>query len=458
MVTRLVILFGLILALNKLSLAQQYTLYNSRTMFDSFENPSQKAFRADSSFNYAFTFFIPGLGLNSSISGPATDFFRGSMFGSDADVSKLKIRESEPSVINANMNTYLLMFKVFPDVQFDQEYGVSWQIRNDTRAEITNAMLVLAKDNQLFVNGANYYDIVNGTSYSQAYHQISFTYRRNHMYNGKFGWGVKLSYLDGINYQYLKTTDSYLNRTDPYLKMRLEGVYRSNHAYDNLSAVSNLAAFAKPSFKNPGASITLSANLRLRGEWLLIGNLKDFGFIDWNNGYEYALGLFQDFTLYPANTTTGTLANQIENQLTKKLTRKSFTTLTNGKVEFIASKDMDFYQPTFIFSKSLIYPGSDWVFVNNFRWRRAVFSISADYNGDTALQFGGQFMIQSPNFEFYLGSTDIVRTVDAVKGFVNSKANLGGGTLGASFYMGLGIKFGHVKYHHANSPTLPGFN
>ncbi|HEY0175503.1 MAG TPA: hypothetical protein VGC08_03930, partial [Pedobacter sp.] len=49
--------------------AQQYGLFNTRTLFDAFENPSQKAFVLDSSRQYASNFLLPYFGLNAANKG-----------------------------------------------------------------------------------------------------------------------------------------------------------------------------------------------------------------------------------------------------------------------------------------------------------------------------------------------------------------------------------------------------
>ena len=53
----------------------QFSQYNTRTLFDSFENPAQKAFYADSSRTYAFNFFIPNLSINTGIKGTSLTCF-----------------------------------------------------------------------------------------------------------------------------------------------------------------------------------------------------------------------------------------------------------------------------------------------------------------------------------------------------------------------------------------------
>lgn len=64
-------------------------------------------------------------------------------------------------------------------------------------------------------------------------------------------------------------------------------------------------------------------------------------------------------------------------------------------------------------------------------------------------------MIQSPNFEFYMGSNQLLGTDQWLDGLASK--NVGSGPILSSIYMGLGIKFGRVMYHRADSPVIPGF-
>jgi hypothetical protein len=66
----------IILGTNSRTFAQQFSLYNSRTLYDSFENPSQRAYQVDTSRRFAFNFFIPAISINSSFSGPAQNAFK----------------------------------------------------------------------------------------------------------------------------------------------------------------------------------------------------------------------------------------------------------------------------------------------------------------------------------------------------------------------------------------------
>lgn len=449
---RLISTVILMLIIVNCSLAQQYMLYNSRALYDAFENPSQKAFYADSSYKYAFNFLVPALHLNGSIDGPATSFFRSLMFDNGSDISQLDPMDTKVNTVGANINAYLAMFRVFTDVKSYKEMGFSWQVRNDSHAEVSNAFVVLSQEQNPFNGGISYIDALNVTSFTQSYHQFSFTYRRNSARNKKIGLGIKLSYLSGINYNYIETRDSYLNRNGASLRLNTNALVRSNHTYKEPTDA-EIRSWLIPGFKNPGASVTLSANFKLKNDWYLMANLKDVGFIYWRDLYEYRGAPF-DFQIYPELPDIS-VGDRIIDQLDDNLKRTNVAVPTNGKVEVLVNKNLDFYQPNLIASKNLFYTGWDMALVNNFHLNNFVLSASAAYNPDTSLQLGGQLMLKSPNFEFYLGSNQLIGTYQNVRRLVNSNAGLGSGYIGASLYFGLGIKFGRVVYHRENSPSVP---
>ena len=322
---KIVLSVSLILMMLGRSFAQQYMLYNTRTLYDAFENPSQKAFHADSSYQFAFNFFFPTISANGSVD-----------------------NSTKNSVTSSNVNAYLLMFRVFTDVQHEKEIGFSWQVRNNSRLEIPGS-----NDRSIALD--NIYSDVLDKSYSLSYHQISLVYRRNSIYNQKLGLGIKLSYLSSIN--------------------------------DSSSIW--------PGIRNPGASITLSANLKTRRGWYLIGNLKDVGLIHGSN----IIG------------------------------QKNTTNPTTGKLEALVSRDMNDYRLGLILSKNIFYPGWDLALIHRYNIIGNVFlSASTSYNPDTSFQLGGQFMIKSPNCEFYMGSNQIPDTYNIIKGSKGDRA-------GISFYL-----------------------
>ena len=123
----------------------------------------------------------------------------------------------------------------------------------------------------------------------------------------------------------------------------------------------------------------------------------------------------------------------------------------------LLNKDFGNYQPNLIMSKSLFYKGGDIALINNYHFKNYVFTISADYNTNKFFQLGGQFMIKSPNVEFFMGSDQLFKTFEMIKNFRNSPSSYGSGYTGASFYLGFGLKFGPVLEHQANATRIPGF-
>ena len=66
-----ILLISCFLLLAVKGFSQQFSLYNTGTLFDSFENPSQRAFVPDTSKKYAFNFFIPNFNGNFFLTGNA---------------------------------------------------------------------------------------------------------------------------------------------------------------------------------------------------------------------------------------------------------------------------------------------------------------------------------------------------------------------------------------------------
>src|SRR5687768_2254075 len=99
--------------------SQQFSLYNSRTLYDAFENPSQKAFQADSSRKYAFNFFIPTASFNGRFSGPAESNFGRLIYNQVIDGRDITLGESEMNTLTAHTNSYILMLRIFSNVNFN---------------------------------------------------------------------------------------------------------------------------------------------------------------------------------------------------------------------------------------------------------------------------------------------------------------------------------------------------
>ncbi|MBC7912933.1 MAG: hypothetical protein H7Y07_02320, partial [Pyrinomonadaceae bacterium] len=255
--------------------AQQYALYNTRTLFDAFENPSQKAFIPDSSKKYAFNFFVPNLSFSSEFKGnmPAQTTLKKILFKRIFDASNL-INTSGMNNFYADQNTYLVMLRIFGNVYLNSEKGFAWQIKTDIRGTVSNETLAILHNSNLFTSGTPYEDVLNNSLNGISYHQFSFSYREN--YSKRLGLGIKLSYLSGIGYSSLSMDKSevLVDQLNNTYDVSLKGKYRTNILLNDPGD-----KIIQPGIKNPGLAIGISANYKLHRGWYLLGNLKDLGFI-----------------------------------------------------------------------------------------------------------------------------------------------------------------------------------
>lgn len=432
--------------------AQQYSLYNSRTLFDSFENPSQKAFQPDSSRQFAFNFFIPALGINAAMGGPAKNTIKYIVFDDSLGAAGLTLGKHKTSRAFGNMNTYLLMFKVYKSVSDNKELGLSWQVRSDGEFEVTNETIAIFDNYKLFTQ-TQLADVFNNKAYGQNYHQISLTYRRD--YDRQTGIGLKLSYLSGISYTDLKTnsTNLTIDKAANFFDVYLKGKFRTTFLADDTIK----SRFFAPAFRNPGLSFTASANFSLRKGWYVLANLKDIGFIKWSNkSYNYLLD--RDISIGNASASDADERLKDELNFHSAYYQRGFITPTNGKAEVLVNKNLDYYQPNLLISKNIFHKGADVALMNNFRYKQLNFSFSTVYNTSKILQVGSQFMIKSPNTEFYIGSDQLYKTVHEIKALNRDDKTLFRGYPGASFYFGFSAKFGYLIESRPYANRIPHFN
>ncbi|WP_374164922.1 DUF5723 family protein [Arcticibacter sp. MXS-1] len=431
--------------------AQHYSLYNTGTMYDAFENPSQKSFQIDSSKRYSFNFFIPTAGVNYAIGGPADAALRKVLYTGIYDTRSVSLDADKPNYAVLSENSYLLAFRMLKTVKYQREMGFSWQIKTEGRGTTTNRALIVMNNynrivDELLNKGELDNNIFNTTISAQSYHQFSFTYREN--YNKRLAWGLKLSYLSGMMYNRIKLNSSTLQFSDDGTgyDVVLNGNYKTSFYYDDFDYKS-----LRPGFKNPGAALGLSVNYRTASGWYIMGNLKDMGFIKWNKkSYEFRA---DDYKI-KASRADDSLWNDIKD----KLQRQGYLSATNSKAEGLMSKDFGAYSAALILSKNLLNKGGDAALVNTIKYRALQVSLPLTYNLDYGFQAGGQLMIKSPNVEFFLGSDQSLKTSTSVKSFSTSDETLGKGYSGASVYFGFALKFGPVMNRWQNSTLVPGIN
>lgn len=449
---RYLLLFGLIAIFNQLK-AQQYALFNTRTLFDAFENPAVKAFTLDSSGKYASNFLFPNLGVNAAGGGSAQDMLRRLAQEQVYDAKGLPLGAGAMNHLYQNTNVYLLTFRIFNSYKYNQEIGFAWQVRSDAHVDYTNESLAIFDSYKRFEN-VPYTDIFNDKGYQQSYHQFSVSIREN--WDKRLAFGAKLSLLSGIAYNSIQIDNSYLyaDVANDRLDIGLNGTYRGSFIRDDEV---NKNTFI-PTFKNPGISISLGTTYASKSGYFIMGNIKDLGFIRWNKSSHVAK-FNQLKSIYALSTHTNKevseeitdIANDIDQQ-------KSFIVPTNAKADFLISRTFNFYKPSFIVSKNLFKPGGDIALVNTFKINKFAASVTPLYNFNNFVMVGLQGMYQTPNFEFFLGTDNIGKSISLGKGLNNSDATEGSGYVGGSVYLGLGIKFGRTVEHPQNLSTMPGVN
>jgi hypothetical protein len=265
------IVFLLFLGLIKPVYSQQYSLYNSRTLYDSFENPSQRAYQVDTSRRFAFNFLIPVISLNSTFAGPAESAFKSLLYDGIFNGRDITLGENRMNTMSLNSNNYVAMLRILKSVKKYKEMGISWQIRNDFRASVTNEVFAVFDDYRVF-NANNLSNIFNIKGYNQTYHQFSFVYRQN--YTKRFSVGAKFSLLSGISNTSIKVDKSEINMDElnDQFDVSVRGRLRSSFKFDNFQR-----EMLNPNFKNAGLSITAGASYRLKGWLVNIGKCEGPG-------------------------------------------------------------------------------------------------------------------------------------------------------------------------------------
>ncbi|RFZ90787.1 hypothetical protein D0C36_17695 [Mucilaginibacter conchicola] len=438
---------------------QQFSQYNTGTLFDSFENPAQTNFIPDSSRYISFNFLVPNFGSNFFLTGHGQVPLKTRAFTGRYVNTNLTLDKGDFSRANVDANTYLLMLRIFKSLDGDQEMGFSVQTRAEGKGIFTDQTLLLLNGAGAFQDGVPYNDLNNSYRY-QAYHQISFAYREK--FSKQFSFGFKLSALLGIQYQRLNINSSYLqfdNAADnAYLG--LQGNYRISYTPGKFSGHDLL-----PNFRNPGASISIGTRLQTRDNFVIQANIKDLGFIHWYN--RSTESVFNDIQEVPAvsEPRLEDKLYKISHDIVRSADRQTgFTTPTNAKFELSANKsywldnEMQLkYSPTLIVQKELFYDGYTAALSNPIQYKNFTGTFVASYNNYKLLNAGLQFMVRSPNAEFFIGSDRLLQSASLAGAAGKSESQIAkaGSFSGADFFMGFSLKFGHVIEHPLNTSVIP---
>lgn len=433
--------------------AQQYALFGTKTMFDAFENPSQKSFTLDSSRKFSSNFFLPYFGANAINKGNSESAIRKLTQEGVYDTRSLPIGAGEVNHFFENSNIYVATFRLFKSYKYQKEMGFSWQMRSDAHIDYTNETLAIFDSFERFNSNQQYTGIFDTKGYQQSYHQFSFTYREN--WDKRLAFGLKASLLSGILYNKLNVYDSqlYIDPESDALLIGLNGTYSAN--FSDLNEIDKKNFF--PNFKNPGLSFGFGTNYTTKKGLFLMANIKDLGFIWWRSNSQRTT-VDQSKIIGNIENNQSNTNQEIKDIFLLSEQPKKFLAPTNAKIDFYMSKRYGFYKPALAVSKSLFYKGGDIALVNTFIANDFSGSVTPLYNLNGVFMVGLQGKYQTPNFELFLGTDNLVATSFQTLGTIRKDATVGSGPNGTSFYMGVGIKFGNVVNHPQFADVIPGIN
>ena len=442
--------------------AQQFSQYNTGSLYDSFENPSQRAFIPDSSKKFASNFLFPNANLNFFLSGDAQASLKGRAFINKYNNSSLVINQGRVNLANLNANVYFVMLKMFSSFNGDTEWGFSWQTKAEGLGIITDESIAALNGTQSFTSGNTYNNIFNNNYYYQTYHQVSVTYREKVF--KQLSIGFKLSALLGIQYQKLdisKSQATFDNANDT-VGAALKGVYHNSYIPGHFSTPDYL-----PTLRNPGASISMGATYRTEDSFIIQGNIKDLGFIHWSN--RSRVFDFDNRANIKGLSTAAredSIYNKVYNVIhSGNFTQGSFTTPVDGRAELSINKSfwldddhMFKYSPTLVASKELFYPGFVGALVNPIQYEKYILTLTTSYDDLKTFNLGMQFMMQTPNWEFFIGSDKLAQTVSLTSQALNknlTSLDQNSAYTGTSFFLGFSMKFGPVVEHPMNASVIP---
>lgn len=438
---------------------QEFSQYNTGTVYESFENPSVRSFIPDSSRRFAFNFFLPNFGTKFFVNGNSQVALKSRAFLGTYVPTNLTEEQGRTNRFALHANIYWGMFKFYNSLMGDVEMGISAQSRAEGRGVFTDESALLYNGVNAFKK-SSYDNIFNDDAFYQTYHQLSFTYRER--INPRIALGFKLSALFGIQYQSVDVKQSHLELDKPndLAILSMQGKYINNYIPGTFNTRDYL-----PTLRNPGASISLGTSIKTRDAFNLQFNLKDLGFIHWSNrSYIYN---FDGTDTIPGLSTSRRERNIYDAQ--KNITHTNrvggpFVTHTNAKIEVSANKvyALDYdnvlkYAPTLILSKELFYQTYTAALVNPILYKNYTVSLVTSYDSYRIFNLGGQFMVKSPNAEFFIGTERLVPTgrlaFAAAKN--DGQINYQGAYSGFDVYMGVSFKFGSVIEHPLNASFIP---
>lgn len=449
----LLILF--LLFLTSKIFAQSFAQYNTGTLYDSFENPAQRAFIPDSSRKFAINLFVPNLDASFTLSGDAQQTLKNRAFNNYYLNNALNIGSgTHYNYLLANANAYPIMFKMFTSFNGDAELGFFVQSKAETRGVITDESVALFNGAGSFPNDS-YTNVLNSRYQFQIYNEVGFTYREQ--ITKQFALGFKLAYIAGYESGKVNIGQSSVSfdHTADTAVIALQGESLKT-GYVNTQP-----------FKDPGMSFSLGTMFRTWDGFLLQANIKDLGFIHWDRFVDiYDFSGSADITDLISSARESAVANAYNSIITHgKIEDYAYTTPTDGRAELSVSKMLWAnddntlkYTPTLITSKELFYTGFIAALANPITYNdKYTLTLTGSYTDMKVFNLGLQFMIKSPNAEFFIGTSQLPSSFSLVsaatknQSAINSMSSFTGGAIS----LGFSLKFGDVVEHPMNSSIIP---
>jgi hypothetical protein len=439
--------------------AQQFSQYNTGTLYDGFENPAQKVFIPDSSKKVAFNVLFPNFNTDVTLGGNVQAALKDRLFLGHYDNAALTIGQGRLNYAQTNFNAYAFMLKVYMSPKGDQELGIFAQTRFEGRGSFSDESVQIVADNSSFKN-TSYSDLFNTKFNYQLYHQIGFSYRGE--VDKQLSLGFKLSALLGVVANKVDINHSVINfeRANNRAFLSVEGNYYASFDPGKFSSQDII-----PSTKNPGAAISFGAAYLTDDKTKVQFYVKDLGFIHWNS--HSLSGQFSSTGVIDSLDYAGTenrIARTAAALVQSNSVEHSFVLPTNSKMEISASHSYLIagnaikYTPTIILSKELFYRGATGALVNHFQYHNLVATLTPTYDDMRYFSIGAQFMVKSPNAEFFIGTDRLIQNyylARAATDVLSPQIHANNAYTGLNFFMGFSIKMGGLIERQQNASSMP---
>ncbi len=456
------LLISCLLLLTTQAFSQRFLQYNTGTLYDSFENPSQRSFIPDSSRSLAINYF-PNVNFSGYFSGEGQTAIKTRLLTDKYQTDLITTGTGRNNYINSNAGAYLFMFKIFTNREGSREIGFSIKTNFESRGTITNESLALFGGYNGFANNS-YTDVFNDRFFYQAYHQFGFNMREQ--VNDKLAVGFKLGLLSGLDYYKFTATQSQIDfdKANNQALLSLSGLSYTG----GLANQSTLVRTTGLTFKNPGVSISLGATYKNDNGYNFQFNVRDLGVIHWNNNTSEVAYFAKEnaiISVSPNYASENEVRDKIDDFTSGNRVTRGFYFPINGLAEVSVNRNFWFdydrtikFSPTVIVSKELFYSGLTGAIVAPVQYDKFAISLVTAYNDLKMASLGGQFMIKTPNSEFFIGSDAFVQTISLAKGAAMRGAYTPppqGRFSGASFFMGFSLKFGNYIESPMNASYIP---